>query len=392
MLQSTTKCNFYYNGCRVQFTYILCGMITWKHHISLGELHEIRVLLVEGYSIPEIATKLSRSKSTLYRLFQNNGIEYKERKFQYTGGKRGNREKEYSIRKNGISSVENLRDVGKRKPQLLPHSVHRKRVMRRSLASRRYCRIEPWGELEKYILSKIKNAWSPKQISGRWRLETLETLSKNTIYHHIYSHHKELIRKFFRRKWKRYCNHRGNRFKDKYQITDRRMIDEREQLFPLCNIRRELGHWEWDTVVWIRWWSKEVILTNVERKSGYLLATKLVRGTGKCVSESTKILFQNIPKWGKKSITYDNGREFSEHRMIEYETNITVFFAHPYHSWERWTNENTNWLLRQFLPKKTDFKDTTEAQLQYYTELINHRPRERLWWLTPHEVFHELSL
>ena len=74
---------------------------------------------------------------------------------------------------------------------------------------------------------------------------------------------------------------------------------------------------------------------NVERKSGYLLATKLVRGTGKCVSESTKILFQNIPKWGKKSITYDNGREFSEHRMIEYETNITVFFAHPYHSWER---------------------------------------------------------
>lgn len=366
-------------------------MIKWKTQIHEGELHEIRVLLLEGYSIPKIAERLGRSKSTLYRLFQNNGIPYKERKFQYVWWKKGNREKDYVIRVDGISQVALFRENGKRKPQLLPHHVYLLRERRRSLASRRYCRIDPWGKLENYILEKIKNAWSPKQISGRWRLETLETLSKDTVYRYIYSHHKELIRKCFRRKWKRYCNHRGKRFNEKYQIMNRRMIDERWVLYPECETRSEVWHWEWDTVVWKRWGSKEVILTNVERKTGYLLTKKLKRGTGQSVSEATRELFNttHIPTHKKQSITYDNGREFSEHRMIEYETNMIVFFAHPYHSWERWTNENTNWLLRQFIPKKTDFKYTTEEQLQIYTALINHRPRERLWWLTPHEVFME---
>ncbi len=364
-------------------------MIKWKHQIHEGELHEIRVLLVEGYSIPKIAEKLGRSKSTLYRLFQNNGVEYKQKRLQYIGWRKWNREKDYVIRVDGISQVTLFREDGRKKPQIIPHHVYLLRKRRRSLASRRYCRVEPWGKLEKYILEKIKNAWSPKQISGRWRLETLEKLSKDTIYRHIYSHHKELIRKYFRRKWKRYCNHRGNRYKDKYQIMDRRMIDERREFYPECETRSELWHWEWDTIVWIRWGSKEVILTNVERKTGYLLTRKLLRGTGQCVREATRILFDDIQKWKKQSITYDNGREFSEHRMIEYETKMIVFFAHPYHSWERWANENTNWLLRQFIPKKTDFKYTTEEQLQYYTDLINNRPRERLWWLTPHEVFME---
>ena len=350
-------------------------MVKWKTQIHEGELHEIRVLLVEGYSIPEIAEKLCRNKSTVYRLFQNNGIDYKQRRFQYVGWK---------------SWEKIFRENGKKKIQLLPHHVHLLRTKRRSLASRRYCRIEPWGKLEKYILEKIKNAWSPKQMSGRWRRETSETLSKDTIYSYVYSHHSELIRKFFRRKGKKYQHHRNN----KYRIMDRRMIEEREELFSKCEERSEIGHWEWDTVVWIKWWSKEVILTNVERKTGYLLTRKLKRSTGQCVSEATRELFNDssIPTNKKLSITYDNGREFSEHRMIEFETKMTVFFAHPYHSWERGTNENTNWLLRQFIPKKTDFKDTPEEELQYYTELINHRPRERLWWLTPHEVFHELLI
>lgn len=366
-------------------------MIKWKTQIHEGELHEIRVLLVEGYSIPEIAEKLGRNKSTLYRLFQNNWISYKERRFQYIWWKKGNREKEYVIQVEGISQVPFFRENGKKVVRFNPHQIYLFRERRRSLASRRYCRVESWGKLENYILEKIKNAWSPKQISGRWKLETLETLSKDTVYRHIYSHHKELIRKYFRRKWKKYCNHRGNRFNEKYQIADRRLIDERQDIYPKCEQRMEIWHWEWDTVVWIRWWSKEVILTNVERKTGYLLTRKLKRGTGQCVSEATRELFSNthIPRHKKQSITYDNGREFSEHRIIEYETSMTVFFAHPYHSWERWTNENTNWLLRQFIPKKTDFKDTTEEQLQYYTELINQRPRERLWWFTPHEVFME---
>lgn len=369
-------------------------MNKWKTQIHEGELHEIRVLLVEGYSIPQIAIKLSRSKSTLYRLFQNNWISYKEAKLQYIWWRKGNREKDYVVRIDRISQIPLFRKNGKKVVRFNPHHVDLLRKRRRSVASRRYCRIEPWGELEKYILSKIKNAWSPKQVSRRWMRDTGERLSKDTIYRYIYSHHKELIRKYFRRKWKKYCNHRGKRFNEKYQIISRRMIDERKDIYPQCETRMEIWHWEWDTIVWVRWWSKEVILTNVERKTGYLLTRKLKRSTGQCVSEATSELFRDssIPIGKKLSITYDNGREFSEHRMIEYETKMTVFFAHPYNSWERWTNENTNWLLRQFLPKKIDFKDTTEEQLQYYTDLINHRPRERLWWLTPYEAFHEVNI
>jgi IS30 family transposase len=100
-------------------------------------------------------------------------------------------------------------------------------------------------------------------------------------------------------------------------------------------------------------------------------------------------LFRQIPKYKRKTITYDNGKEFSEHRLIEYYTKTKVYFAHPYHSWERGTNENTNGLLRQFIPKKTDFITVTKEDLEHYTHLINHRPRERLDYLTPHEVFME---
>ena len=87
-------------------------------------------------------------------------------------------------------------------------------------------------------------------------------------------------------------------------------------------------------------------------------------------------------------MTYDNWREFSEASRIKFFTWLDVYFADPYSSWQRWTNENTNWLLRQFYPKKTDFQLISENQLKYYVSLINFRPRKRLNYMTPHEVFH----
>lgn len=342
-------------------------MTPGKSQIYEGELHVIHTLLLEWYSIPFIAQKIGRSKSTLYRLFRNNGIPYALPRFRYLWGK------SWKIL---------LRREGKRVVRFQPHVVHHLRVHRRSLASKHYCRICPWSLLEGYILEKLKNAWSPKQISGRWTLETNEKLSKDTIYRHIYSTHRELITKYFRRKWKKYQHDREN----KYRIMDRRMIDTRPKHIEE---RTEIGHWEWDTIVGIRWWSKQVILTNVERKTGYLLAKKLPRASGKCVYEGTKTLFSILPQYKRKTITYDNGKEFCEHRMIERSLSMTVYFAHPYHSWERGTNENTNGLIRQFCPKKTDFGSITDRNLWNYVHLINHRPRERLHFLTPHEVFIE---
>lgn len=340
-------------------------MKLWQTHISEGELHEILVLLKEGYSIPKVAEKIGRQKSTLYRLFSKNNVPYGVIRWQYVGWKSG-------------KSL--LQERGKCVVRFYPETVHSSRQLRRSVASRHYHRIHTWSRLEGYILEKLKNAWSPKQISGRWTFETWEKLSKDTIYRFIYSTHRHLIAKYLRRKGKRYQRKRQG----KYQLLGRRMIDERPGYIEK---REDVGHWEWDTIVWIRWGSKEVILTHVERKTGYLLTRKLLRWTGQEVLKSTRDLFDCLPETMKQSITYDNGREFSEHRLIEYFTKATVYFAHPYHSWERGTNENTNGLLRQFIPKKTDMKDVSTKELENYTELLNHRPRERLWFRTPYEVF-----
>ncbi len=169
----------------------------------------------------------------------------------------------------------------------------------------------------------------------------------------------------------------------RYQ-KDRKMIDDRPKI---VESRTRLWDWEWDTVIWIRWWNKEVILTNIERKSWFLLASKIKDKSWNSVLEETIKLFSKIPKYKQRTMTYDNWREFSEHKMIEYYTNLDVYFAHPYNSQERWTNENTNWLLRQFLHKKTDFQKLSKNQLKYLVSLINSRLRKRLNYKTPYEFF-----
>lgn len=334
------------------------------------ELEVLKVLLGEGYSVPKCAKLLGYHKSTLYRLFQANGIVYKGRKYQYIGWKWWWRV---------------LRDVGKRKVQLFPHSVFLNRKNKKSIASKRYCRIEPWEELEKYILEHIQKYFSPKQISWRRTLETWEKLSKDTIYSYIYNTHPLLIKKFFRRKGKKYQHSR----KEKYQLDNRRMIHRRPKSIEK---RTTLWHWESDTVVWKRQSvTKKCIFTSVERKSGFLIARVLPNAQAQSLSDFVISTFHTFPKYKRKTMTCDNWREFAYHYDIERITGIRIYFARPYCSWQRGTNENTNWLLRQFLPKWTDFETLTEKELQWYVTLINNRPRERLNYLTPHEVFHKLS-
>jgi transposase, IS30 family len=334
------------------------------------ELEVFRVLLVEGYSIPRCAEILNYHKTTLYRLLQKHNIAYKERRYQYVWWKWGWR---------------CLRDIWKRKIQFHSRSIHLAREQQKSIASKRYCRIEEWSTLEKYILEKIQEYHSPKQISWRWRNATGERLSKETIYSYVYNNHPELIKKFFRRKGKK-CQHKR---KLKYQLDNRRMINRRPRSIER---RTTLWHWEADTVVWKRKTrTKKCILTNVERKSGFLVARVLENSQAWTTSETVIEAFKNLPKYKRKSMTFDNGREFAYHYDIERELKMTTYFAHPYCSWERGTNENTNWLLRQFLPKWTDFETLTEKELQKYVALINNRPRERLDYMTPNEVFHNKS-
>ncbi len=235
-------------------------------------------------------------------------------------------------------------------------------------------------DLENFILKYIKKYWSPEQIAWRYKEETDKSLSKDTIYKFIYQNYPELIKKYFRRKWKKYQHKR----RERYQLNDRKMIEFRPKE---VETRERIWDWEWDTVIWSRWWNKEVILTNVDRKSWYLLARKIKDKSWNSVLEWTLEVFKRIPQYKKLTMTYDNWREFSQHSMIRYLTKLDVYFANPYCSWERWTNENTNWLLRQFAPKKTDFEKLTQNQLKFYVSLINFRPRKRLNYKTPHEIF-----
>jgi IS30 family transposase len=350
-------------------------MKKWIKQISEWEIYEIRILLKEWYSIPKVAERIWRNKTTIYRLLRNNWVKYNEIKYRYIWWK-------WWIK---FNKDEYLRIEWKRKIQFIPRNIFLEREKRKSIASKRYCRIKPWSKVEWFILEKIKEYYSPKQISWRWRFENKSPLSKDSIYSYIYNNHPELISKYFRRKWKRYQNRR----KEKYQIDNRRMIDKRPKIIEK---RSTLGHWESDTVVWKKKaLNKKVIITNVERKSWYLIANIVENSTAKCVSESIINDFNNLPKYKRRTMTFDNWREFAYHYDIERETKMTTYFAHPYSPWQRWTNENTNWLLRQFLPKWTDFSYLTKEELQKYVILLNNRPRERLWFLTPNEVFYNFK-
>lgn len=345
-------------------------------HIQEKELEVFRILLKEWYSIPKCADIMWYHKTTLYRLLQIQNIDYKARKHQYIWWRKWNRKEVL------WENWKYLRDAGKKKIQFQTRSIHLAREKKKSIASLRYCRIEKWSECEQYILKHIQEYYSPKQISWRRKLSTQEQLSPDTIYSFIYLNHPELVSKYFRRKWKKYQNKR----KQKYQIDNRRMLSKR----PVSVKKRTtLWHWESDTVVGKKKsLRKKVIITNVERKSWYLIASISQNSSAMQVSQGIIKNFESLPKYKRKSIVFDNGREFAYHYDIERETSMTTYFARPYSPRERWTNENTNWLLRQFLPKGSDFSDLTEKELQKYVTLINNRPRERLWFLTPHEVFH----
>lgn len=252
-----------------------------------------------------------------------------------------------------------------------------RRKTKRALLNIFHTKIMLWSELEKYILDKIMIYRSPEQIAWRLRFEESKTvIGKDSIYKFIYSHHPWLIKKFFRRRGKKYTSHRE---KVSYLYNRRSIHDRPDEV----NLRQELGHREWDTV-WgcnRKWW----VVTYVERVSWLLLAWVLIERKAPEIVMKTFELFNNIPEWLRKTVTYDNWREFTEHYIIEQICHIITFFADPYCSWQRWTNENTNWLLRQFYPKKTNLAILSQQELDTIVTLINNRPRKRLWYLSPIE-------
>ena len=305
--------------------------------LSYEDLVKIETLMEEDFKPTEIAIKLSKDKSCIYRCIKNNSVE------------------------------------GEFKA-----SVAYELIRQRKLSCIKPRRLLPDTVLAKYVVDKIEEYWSPEQIANNWKEAEKESLSHETIYKYIYKYKPELVKVYFRRRGKKYQHDR----RSKHQILNRRMIDKRPESVEL---RKEIGHWEGDTIIGKN--HKGAICTNVERKSGKLIAIKLPNKTAQAVLDATKDGFADLPARLCISMTYDNGKEFSKHEDIEKETGMTVYFARAYASWQRGTNENTNGLLRQFIPKGTDFDIVSDDDLAKYVDLINNRPRKRLNWLSPNQVF-----
>lgn len=260
----------------------------------------------------------------------------------------------------------------------------RKYHERKKQANQVLKRIEndPW--LEKYIQKHLKLYWAPEQIAGRIKKDHQIIVCHETIYKYIYNEKPEW-KKYLRQKKSKYRRRYGKKkLKKQREEAKKKRIDTRPAVIEQ---RERIGDWEGDTIIGGE--KTQRILTHVERRSGYLLADKLAIVTAEIVRKVTANRFRSVPRAKRLTITYDNGSEFADHEMIERKAKITVYFAHPYHSWERGTNENTNGLLRQFFPKKSLFQGITQNKLKNITKLINHRPRKRLGYLTPYEVFIE---
>lgn len=236
----------------------------------------------------------------------------------------------------------------------------------------------------KYTQEKLILHWSPEQIAGRLRYDWGVIVCHETIYQFIYEEKPEW-KKYLRQKKGKYRRRHGTKEREKArEEAKKKRIETRP---AVVEERSRFGDWEGDTIVGGE--RNTGIITHVERKSGYLLGDLFKQKNSELIKEKIVTSFAKIGMDKKHTITYDNGTEFSEHELISRETSTDIYFANPYHSWERGTNENTNGLLRQFFPKKSMFAKLTQKAVDDAVALINHRPRKRLGYLTPYEVFVE---
>jgi IS30 family transposase len=230
----------------------------------------------------------------------------------------------------------------------------------------------------KAAFERISEQLSPEQVAAEL------PISHETLYQHIYANKADggLLWKNLRcqkKKRKRYAGGTDRRG----QIVGRRPIHERP---ADVESRRTVGHWEGDTVIGAR--HKQAIVTLVERRSGYARLTKVSHKTSKQVADAVIKKLRSINA-RVKTITFDNGKEFAEHARIDEALGSTTYFADPFSSWQRGSNENFNGLLRQYVPKKRHLSTVTDEELKMIEERLNNRPRKRLGYKTPNQVFHE---
>ena len=236
----------------------------------------------------------------------------------------------------------------------------------------------------KLIEEKLCLDWSPEQISGHLRQEAGFQISHERIYQHVWSDKLaggELYR-HLRHSHKKRRKQYGSQDK-RGQIRNRVSIDERPEVVLE---KSRIGDWEIDTMIGKN--HQGALITIVERVSKFTLIKKVDSKQADVVTQATIALLE--PYVDKTlTITADNGKEFAKHETIAQALNTNVYFAHPYRSWERGLNENTNGLIRQYFTKGSSFENITNFEIEKVMNRLNHRPRKSLNFRTPHAVFFE---
>ena len=266
-----------------------------------------------------------------------------------------------------------------------PKQAHQK-MLRRRFTARKAVKMTP--ETVDYIESRLRQEHSPEQIAQRMKVDPAwegPVVSHERIYQHIWQEkawggtlykHLRIGGTKQRRKRRNSRDLRGT-------IKNRVGIEQRP---PIVNRKIRIGDWEGDTVVGKN--HQGALVTLVDRKIKLTLLGKVDRSTAEAVEQTIITLMERLPR-RSYTLTVDNGQEFSSHESIARRLEINVFFADPYRAWQRGLNENTNGLIRQYVPKGSDIRTLTAKQIKHIMDRLNNRPRKSLGFLTPNEVFYE---
>ena len=240
-------------------------------------------------------------------------------------------------------------------------------------------------DLQSKVRKYLHLEWSPEQISGYLKADGGNWVSHETIYQFVLENKKNGGRLY------KQLRHSGKKRKKRYggsdrrgEIKDRVSIDNRPKSIEK---RDRIGDWEIDLVIGKN--HNGAIVTIVDRLSLMTLIAKVESKHAEVVTRATRNLLRRYKKHGAHTITADNGKEFSGHKSISQALGVDFYFAHPYSSWERGTNENTNGLIRQYLPKGTEFGPVNDEKCRFIMSRLNNRPRKCLGYRTPRQVFEE---
>ena len=311
------------------------------HQLTSGERYALSALRKQGKSNAEIARALGRHPSTISR----------------------------ELRRNAKSD-------GWYRPGEADDFARWRRS--RSRRNRRFTE-EQWA----LVVACLEQDWSPDQISGRLKLWGLLSISYETIYRYVWDDwHRGGTLYLHLRQSPKQRRKRYRSYDSRGRLAGKRHISERP---PGAENRSRVGHFEGDTIMGsVK--DQHCALTLVDRKTGYLMIGKLENRT---VAETNRRAVSLLRRTRRRvhTVTVDHGTEFHGYKTIERRTGARFFFATPYHSWERGTSENTNGLIRQYLPKRKSMAHVTQRDCNRIARHLNRRPRKRLGYLTPEECY-----